>query len=400
MGDGWSALGCVGFLAKQGKPIVWIPATGARFLPALPTLESGFEQKGALAWQSLANLFQIETGSLQTGSYLREFRNKAFREPLWMKAPTPMERKEVLEESLWGPEQRLVPIFESRFASITPAEIEEQIRAQLISEEFPNVRRIEGAPLNKIVYEADADKKGQEKVHSVILGSGEEIACEQIFYADKWDNLGEIQGIPKPIPFLRYRHGHTPGQHSGHKHPKHESMGVFQAVFNHEKPMAVGLQEGFLGSLHRESGEENDRHVWGYFTSEGQRSVWTICLSPEEAEDNHLIMKRLRRMKSTLDKMFQGSAWLPEGKADFMSTVLPGESVRFHEAVILSGGEALTSPQSLPHHTGISFLTDGYGPSIALLQAATATGIELGGLDPSRSETETETVDTGSTLSS
>ena len=66
---------------------------------ALPSLETG---PGVELWQRLARGFGVETGEAFSGSFLREFRNKAFREPVWTKAPTPEARKEVLKETLSG----------------------------------------------------------------------------------------------------------------------------------------------------------------------------------------------------------------------------------------------------------------------------------------------------------
>src|SRR4051812_21539159 len=89
IGDGWSALGVVGYLAHSGKSVHWIAGTGSRIQPVLPTLDAAHGSAGAAAWRDLAGKLGIETGEFQTGSYLREFRNKAFREPAWTKAPTP-----------------------------------------------------------------------------------------------------------------------------------------------------------------------------------------------------------------------------------------------------------------------------------------------------------------------
>jgi hypothetical protein len=167
-----------------------------------------------------------------------------------------------------------------------------------------------------------------------------------------------IQGWPKNLPFVR----------------GHDSAGVLQAVFDHAAPMGAGLLEGFYSVLHREAGEEFERHVWGHFASTGLQSFWTLCLTADEVEDNHQIAKKLRRLKAALDKMFTGTSWLPEGTAEFMATV-SSEAVRFHEAVVFAGGERSDDPVRMPGLEALTFVTDGYGPSSALLQAARALGL-------------------------
>jgi len=358
VGDGWAALGLAGFLARAGEQVTWISGTGSRITSPMPGVEAGFEEKGGQVWSQLAQQFALEAGNLTEGSFLREFRNKAFREPVWMKAPTPEDRRESRNEMLWTPERVLAPVFEARM-QMTVAEIEALVREKLA--EMPNVRRIEGVPVQSIQFHQGQAK--QNKIESVTLASSEVIACERIFFADRWNGLSQIEGMPKGLAFTR----------------KREPMCVLQASFVHEQPVAVGVQEGFFGSIPREAGEETERHVWGYFTSDGTKSFWTICLSSDEAEDNHAIAKKLRRMKNTLDKMFTGTSWVPEGKADFLANV-KSEQVKFEEAILFSEGEDPREAITLDRLEGIYFLTDGYGPTSALRQVDTAlraAGMEI-----------------------
>jgi hypothetical protein len=348
IGDGWAALGLAGFLARQSdgsKKITWISGSGSRIVSPMPSVETGFEEKGGAVWALLANEYSLDAGPLTEGSFVREFRNKAFREPVWMKAPTPEDRREARNELLWGPERALSPLFEARF-QLTLAEIDGRVREKLA--EMPNVRRIEGVPLQSV-----QTKDG--KIESVTIASGEVIACEQMFFADRWVGLSQIEGFPKGLTFTR----------------KREPMCVLQAVFVHEQPVGVGVQESFFGSVQREAGEEVERHVWGYFSSDGMKSFWTICLSSDEAEDNHAIAKKLRRMKNSLDKMFTGPSWIPEGKADFLSNVR-SEQVRFEESILFSEGEDPREAITIDRIEGLYFLTDGYGPTSALRQVDTA----------------------------
>jgi hypothetical protein len=354
IGDGWAALGAVGFLAAQGREVRWIAGTGSRMLSPLPTLEATESSRSAAwLWQTLAEKVGVELSQPQAGSYLREFRNKAFREPQWGRSPTPELRRETQGETLAPIETAIPSLFETRFSQ-TLGEIEEEIRGRLAGSLFPNIRRVSGVLVAGIRVE-------DKRIVGLSLASGEEIEADEVIFADRWAALGGIEGMPKPLSFAR----------------KRGAVGVIQATFSHETPLAIGVNEGFFAALPKESGEEFQRHAWGYFSADGKRSFWTVCLSSEEGEDNHEIAKRLRRMKNTLDKVFTGTSWLPEGKADFMSTLSPvsGEQVRFEEAILFSEGEPVLEPITIPQVAGLSFLTDGYGPSLALCQAGALVGL-------------------------
>jgi hypothetical protein len=348
VGDGWAALGAVAFLASDGagedREVRWIAGTGARIAPPLPALASG---PGVAAWSALAKRVGLDVGEVETGVFLREFRNKAFREPSWVKEQDVTARDEAMAEGLWGGERRFTGAFEVRFEQ-TLAEIEEAIRARLTQGAFPGVRRTEGVPVTGVKIE-----NGQ--VRGVTLASGEEIACERLYYADRWSALPRIEGIPTSLPFLRNR----------------ELTGVLQVTFTHDSVVGAGISEGFHAALPRDAGEERDRHIFGGFSTDGTRSHWTLCLDPDEVENNHEIAKKLRRMRATLDKMFQGPTWLPEGKTEFTGNVRH-EQVRFEEAIMFTDGEPPVEPITLKRLEGAYFLTDGYGPSSALHQISLA----------------------------
>lgn len=349
VGDGWAALGAVGSLLTSQKDtkVHWIAGAGSRVISPLPSLESS----AAETVIGLCTRLGIELGDKCEGNFLREFKNKAYREPTWTQGDEAEARKQTRTESLWDPERVVPNLFETRF-ELTLAEIEEQIREKLTTENFPTLTRVEGKPLAGIRIE-----KGT--VTAAQLASGEEIACSSLIYADRWTSLAKIAGLPKSLGFTRRRDPH----------------GVLQATFSHATPVGLEVLEGFFGAMNRESGEEYERHVWGYFSSNGKRSFWTICLSAEEVEDNHEIAKKLRRMKSTLDKMFVGSSWVPNQKPDqtFMSNV-SDEQVRFEESSIFASGDAPTETVTVPGIEGLAFLTDGYGPSSAFQQVRTLLG--------------------------
>jgi hypothetical protein len=230
--------------------------------------------------------------------------------------------------------------------------VEEKLREVLLTHGYPHLKRIEAVPVSEF-------KRTEDKLEGVLLASGELIECDHVIYADRWSQLHTLSGIPKPIDFLRNR----------------EPIGVLQASFVHRVPLAEGIQESFFATMHKETGEKLDKHVWGYFTADGKRSNWTLCLTPEEVEDNHAITKKFRRMKTTLDKIFSGSKIIPEGIDSFSSTIVD-EKVRFDEDALFSTGKYPKEPFTLEDAPGIQFFTDQYGPACALHQVGTSLGIE------------------------
>lgn len=337
IGDGWAATATVGILLKQNQSVLWASGTGSRMIAPLPTLEWG---KGVSVWQYLANLYGVETGDPRTGSFLREFRNKSFREALWTKAPTPEARKEVRDECVWLPESRIAPAFETRFER-SLVEIEEELRAKIISEIGAN--RIEGLPLSEV--------KVEEGIR-VEMGSGEIFQCEQLIYADRLGGLAGVKGMSRGVHHWR---GRNPN-------------GIVQAIFEHESPVGSGMSEGFFGAIHKEAGEEIQRSVWGHFYSHGNKSVWSACLGSDEAEDNHEIAKKFRRIKQALEKMFADQKFLESIKK---------ETVRFQEGVLFGLGAPLTSPFYFDSSKNIAMLSDGYGPSYSFEQVGSLFDLNL-----------------------
>jgi hypothetical protein len=331
IGDGWAAVAAAGFLAGAGRSVTWIAGTGSRLIAPLPSLESG---PGVAVWKSLADRLEVPCGEPVSGSYVREFRNKAFREPAWQQAPTPEARRETRDELLWAPEARFAGAFEARF-DLPLDELAQAVRERVLA--LPGITRIEGLPVKKI-------ETGQ-----VTLGSGETHAAELILYADRWSALPGVDGLPRPLPFLRGR----------------DPVGALQATFTHAVPVGAGLAEGFVSAMHKEAGEELARSVLGGFSTDGGRSHWTLFLAADESEDNHEIAKKLRRLKQTLDRTFTGEAWVPADRKEFTANVT-GEQVRFEELVVFTGGEAPSEAIRLPKLAGVAFITDGYGPSRAL----------------------------------
>jgi hypothetical protein len=198
---------------------------------------------------------------------------------------------------------------------------------------------------------------------------------DAILYADRWSLLPTLEGLPKPISFLRGRN----------------ACGVLQATYHYEKalPWAQDSLEAFFQAAHRDSGETIERSVWGGFYAEGRKSVWTLILNAEEVEDNHTIAKKLRRLKQAVSRMFAGpgldagSASETEGsESETSQRIFEGkETVSFEESLIFASGAPLEKPASLAGIEGVLFLTDGYGPAAAFAQVERGMkdsfGIEL-----------------------
>jgi hypothetical protein len=308
-----------------------------------------------------------------------------------MKAPEPKTRLEMRDEVLWAPETKIASVLSAKF-SISIAEVEERFRAALLNTRFPNLQRIEGIPLvrlDKVEAEVEAEVevnagvKAEVEVNAgvkaevasslvVRLANGQAIRCSQIIYADRWSLLRKFEGFPKALKFLQ----------------KRDSTAALQAVFDHRSPVGLGVGESFYASLHKENGEEIDRNLWGYFSSDGMRSFWTLFLAEDEVENNHEIAKKFRRLKSTLDRIFTGDAFIPknldtqsgsqkpESSVKFSANII-GEQVRLIEDAVFAKGEFMTEPVSLSQLPGVVFLTDGYGPSAALQQVGALLGVNV-----------------------
>jgi hypothetical protein len=359
VGDGWAAMAAVGFLATAGEEasrrnVLWITNSGARALSPLPFVETGIAAEG---WKALFHKLGIASDEPQAGHYLREFKHRSFSRPAWHKSPTPEMRKETITEWVWGPEARFAPVFETRFD--TPfAELEEKAREKLAA--LPNVRTLTGVPI--AAFELEAPEGEQPKA---VLASGEKIPFDRAIWADRWVGLGAIEGLPKGSALSRNR----------------EPMGILQAVFTHSSAIVPqAMQEAFFGGTHKDAGEEINRSVWGYFFDGGRRSVWTLFLTEEEGIDNQAIARKFRRMKQALERMFTGPEWLPEGAKDLFATV-SSEQLIFHEDFVFASGEAVAEPQFLGKKEElrkVAFVTDAFGPSVAMEEVARLLSDELG----------------------
>ena len=374
VGDGWAALAAAGFLASSGERVTWVTGTGSRLAFPLPAIE-GFAE----AWRKLALVLGIDALSageafdVERGSFLRAYRNKAFREPEWItEAGESRTQDEEELKSLWPADQ----LWARQWCERLPLgfeDLERQCRAALlkmteksaseksVSGKTPNgtpvsaplLTRIEGVPVTKI-----SGGRSGGVLPSVTLADGRELGAHRVIFADRWESRGteglrsvlgeEFQG--EAFSLLKGR----------------DPVGVLQATFEHSVAIGVGVREGFCAALSRESGEKFERNVWGSFSGDGRRSTWTVCLTAEESEDNHEITKKLRRSRNLLEKMFSQEPWCTLGSFESSITA---EHVRFEELFAYTGGTAPVSASEIKGLSGVTFLTDGYGPGSAIQQA-------------------------------
>lgn len=359
IGEGWAAQTAALLASESYSSIHWVSGSGAHLLPATSSMPMG---SGAVYLEKMYNslvqsgAIEGEAAELIRGSFLREFRNKAFREPVWTASPTPDFKQESLMEWLWEGEINLPAIFEVRFQD-SQLEIFEAIRSYLLKKE--SIKRYEGFP-------AAAIEKSVDGQFSVTLANGEKISSDQVIYADRLSNLRQIQGVSgiktgKTMKVLDFER-------------KMKPLSAVQLLINHQMPIGAGVVEHFFMPLHRESEDTHVHQVWGYFTQDGSRSIWTVILDSQDAEDNHAVAKRIRRMKQTLNRTFT-EGWLPTGTQE-LTQLTASEQVRMEENVIFACEEKLEVPcHVLIGSEPIPLLLEGFGPGVAI---ETATRLMMG----------------------
>ncbi len=406
VGNGWAALGLVGYLSLQSKMVLWVQGSGARLSPPLASLTRGI---GARAFAVLAERLGITLGDLQIGTLLKVRRGKAFREPHWLRGDTREEQQALMQQGLWGPEATVLGLESERY-DLTAYELEEAMRAVLLRS-GERLRVVEDNPLMALKKNEGAQGGvGSGRVWGLELGSGETFWGTQVFYADQLGLLAGLEGLPQALTLQVQR----------------EPMGALQAVFKHQRDLGLGGLDSFCSEIAKTAGDQGEnRHLWGYFTQCGWYSIWTVYLSAAEIEDNHQIAKRLRRMKSTLNKVFEDLT--PYGESGqraesggeeaavrgsghalpppLFTETLAQEQVRFVQELLFGAGmkktrrlgglknpwgEAGDQAARLEEWPEVCFLTDGFGPAQAFAQVVSALGLELGHFD-----TQAEKIDLG-----
>jgi hypothetical protein len=303
--------------------------------------------KSELALGAMLDSYQMVSNDvfanpIEKGIAHRVFRNKGFKLPTWKRTSNIEAQQDAFEEMIWKPEQAYLGVSEIRIAGLSAMKIEEMLREAI--DLHPSLKKVEMAPV--VEFEV-LDQGGK-----VQFSNGLVTEFKQLYYCGP---LSELKSIPKLSAVLK---------HQVSKSKTSSAVSALQVVFHHSEPLTQSIETGLVIPMNRDSGETFDRDVLGYFV-EPNRSVWTVFLQADEVEENHEIMKKLRKMKQSLNKAFDGPDFLPVGKKDFMSTV-DKEQVRFEPGFIVIEGEFKQSGANADY----VLLNDSFGLSDALEQIA------------------------------
>lgn len=314
--------------------IFWVSGSGSKVLPVMPSLKS------EAAIQVIESCRASDSGHLYEsvhGIQHRVYKNKSF------KLDTKLNHQE-----LWKPEQMWVTKDEHQLLGLDLVKVEEDLKKELLLE--GRVTRIENAE----ILEFEALEKGGK----LQLVNQQQLEFVQFIYAD---TVAHLRSYPKLWNLFKAQVRSVKTS---------EMVSVLQVVFHHTQPLLQKIQAGLMIPLSKESGETIDRHVMGYFL-EDQRSVWTVFLQGDEAEENHDVMKKLRKIKQCLNKVFEGAEFLPEGVSNFMSTVAK-EQVKFELNYFCA--TEVQSTETLARD--FVFASDSFGLTYALEQLSHGVDVE------------------------
>ena len=340
-GEGSAAVFLIAQLLKHNESIVWVKDSGSQVWPVMPYVKSELAL-GALidSHQTITN--EVFSNSIEKGTAHRVFRNKGFKMPSWKRSSNLTNQQQAFEEMVWTPEQSYLGVTELRVAGLSTMKIEQDLRAAI--EIHPLVKKIEMAPV--VEFEV-FDHGGKVQFSNGIITE-----FKQLFYCGP---LAELKAIPKLSTVLK---------HQVSKAKANSAVSALQVMFQHSEPLLQSIETGLVIPMNRDSGETFDRDVLGYF-AEPNRSIWTVFLQADEIEENHEIMKKLRKLKQSLNKAFDSPDFLPQGKKDFMSTV-EKEQVRFEAGFLVIEGEYKPSTANSDY----VLLNDSFGLTYALEQIA------------------------------
>ncbi len=300
-------------LVQRGENVIWAHGSGARLLPVMPYLKSDLALGVLLHSRSIASEDAL-VSSPEKGTFHRVFRNKSFKLPSWKRTANIETQTQSFEEQVWKPEQTFMGVNEFRVPELNPAIIEDELRAQL--ENNPKIKKVTNAP----ILELEVFDHGGK----IQFANGFITEFKQFYFCD---SITELKQLPKLTPVFKHQLGNVK---SGHQ------VSALQVVFHHSVALKQTFDTGLVIPLNRDSGETFDRDVMGYFL-DPMRSVWTVFLQSEEVEENHEIMKKLRKMKQALNRAFESPEFLPDGKKEFMATV-EKEQVRLENSFVITHG--------------------------------------------------------------
>lgn len=340
-GDGSASVFLISQLLKNQESVVWVKDSGSQVWPVMPHVKSELALGALLdCYQFVSN--DIFSNPIEKGTAHRVFRNKGFKMPAWKRSSHVDAQQKAFEELVWTPEQAFLGVTEFKINGISTMKIEEELRAAI--DMHPLVKKIELAP----VIEFEVFENGGK----VQFSNGIITEFKQLYYCGP---LSELKTIPKLATVLKYQIG---------KAKSNSAVSALQVVFHHNEPLLQSIENGLVIPMNRDAGESFDRDVLGFFP-EPNRSVWTVFLQSDEIEENHEIMKKLRKLKQSLNKAFDGQDFIPNGKKDFLSTV-DKEQVRFEPGFIVVEGEFNESASN----SDFVLMNDSFGITHALEQIA------------------------------
>lgn len=340
-GEGSASVYLIAQLIKHGESIVWVKDSGSQVWPVMPYVKSELAL-GALIDSHQALTSEVFASPIEKGTAHRVFRNKGFKMPGWKRSSNLEAQQQAFEEMVWAPEQAYLGVTELRVAGLSTFKIEQELRAAL--EIHPSVKKVEMAP----VVEFEVYENGGK----VQFTNGVITEFKQVYYCGP---LAELKAIPKLSTVLK---------HQVSKAKTSSAVSVLQVMFQHSEPLLQTIEAGLVIPMNRDSGETFDRDALGYFV-DPTHSIWTVFLQADEIEENHEIMKKLRKLKQSLNKAFDSPDFLPNGKKDFMATV-EKEQVRFEAGFLVIEGEYKPSSANADY----VLLNDSFGLTYALEQIA------------------------------
>jgi len=351
-GESSAAVFLISQLIKNNESVIWATGSGAKLLPVMPYVKSELALGTLFDARKLIS-DEIFAHPVEKGVFHRVFRNKGFKLPSWKKTSDFEAQQQAFEELVWAPEQSCVGVQEIRISGMNPAQIEQQLRQAF--ETHPRVKKIAATP----VLELEVYEHGGKIQFANGQGESERITEFKQFYF--CDSLTELKMLPKLATVFKHQLANV---------KMSDRVSALQVVFHHSEPLRQEIDTGIVIPMNRDAGETFDRDVLGYFV-EPTKSVWTVFMQMDEIEENHEIMKKLRKLKQSLNKAFDSPEFLPEGHTDFMSTV-QREQVRFEEGCLMTEGSFRESEAN----PDFAMITDAFGFTQALESIARRFQIE------------------------
>ncbi len=335
IGNGWAALGAVSCAIETGKSVLWVKGSGSRCKMPIPSLQ---KNDGWEIWDHNFKKWEIDTGGLEEGVFIREFKNKSFHLPAWSVNGETEKKEELLKKQLWAPEISFIGQTEVRWEK-NFSELEEALRESVQSSDL--VQIIE----DNVVQEVMA---GNQKKVKILVGPERTIETEKVIFADRLNLWSSIKGIAT--------NGVVPSSRS------YAPVGVLQVNFEHKNRINNMPSEGVFCLPVRDKTEKVHRHIWGYVSASGLKSIWTMLVTPDESEDNHEVTKKLRQVKQSINWIFDQSG-IMSGKKGFLENIF-SEHVCFEEEWLFSKGKPWASPIKIDDWGVI--ITDGFGPAFSM----------------------------------